>query len=294
MMRSFFEYLSRNIFPINISNMNRILVLFFFLFSATPILIAQDNGGWEYFVPEKDSVNVPKKEKKKEKVAQPKQKTKVIPQVLCYSTYKDFCEGNGYNVFNMSMLYYTRPNTKWWELNEYRFSVPAEEEIESITFKTFAVQIDSVLYVNMQPYKGFGRIYKRVKVMPNGSLLFVNDPKAKRLKYNPSVYPLAFGAGALGGAIGGALVGALSGSMKSSERNTLEDLYCYVLDPLSKKVNLVDEEILKSILADKMDVFDSYKARLNYDKYNASIVMRVLNKAGIVADDDISGVVSAK
>lgn len=274
--------------------MNRILVLFFFLFSATPILIAQDNGGWEYFVPEKDSVNVPKKEKKKEKVAQPKQKTKVIPQVLCYSTYKDFCEGNGYNVFNMSMLYYTRPNTKWWELNEYRFSVPAEEEIESITFSTFAVQIDSVLYVNMQPYKGFGRTYKRVKVMPDGSLMFVNNPKDKRFRGNPSVYPLIMGGGIIGGAIGGAIAGAITGSMRSSGSDTLEDQFCYVLDPLSKKVKLVDEDILKSILADKMDVFDSYKARLNYDKYNASIVMRVLNKAGIVADDDISSVVSAK
>lgn len=267
--------------------MNRILFLFFFLFFATPVLIAQDTQGWEFYQPEKETADVPKKEKKKEKVARPKQQSKTIPRVLCYSTYEDFCEGNGSNVFEMSMVYYTRPNSKWWELNEYRLSVPDKDERNSIIFNTFAVQVDSMLYVNMLPYKGFGRTYKRVKVMPDGSLMFVNNPNDKRFRANPSVFVMAAGGGILGGAIGGAIAGAISGGMNSSGSNTLKDQFCYVLDPLSKKVKPVDEAVMKSILAEKMDVFDSFKARLNYNKYSADIVMQVLNLAGIVADDDI-------
>lgn len=263
-MRSFFEYPNIHLTKlfINIQIMNRILFTLFFFFSVSPVLSAQQ--------------------------------TKIIPQVICFSTYEDYCEGNGYNMFNMSMTYYACSNSKWWELNEYRFYVPAEEEIESITFKTFAVQVDSILYVNMRPYKGYGRIYKRVKVMPDGSLMFVNNPKNKRIKRNSYANALILTGGTFGGAIGGAIAGAIASRIDNTESSTLEDQYCYVLDPLSKKVKLVNEEVLKSILADKTDVFDSNKTILRNHKYNAKIVMQVLNEVGIISEEDISSAVSAK
>lgn len=279
--------------------MNRFLLLVLFLFSVAPALNA--NGVSEYSEPNKGTAKESKKDKKKNKIVRLKRQIDEVPMALSYSTYEDYCEGNGYNVFDLSLIYYTRPNRKWWELNEYKVYVPEENRIEDTTYKTFAVQIDSILYVNMWHYK-FGRTYKRVKVMPDGSLMFVNAPVQNRHK-NYNLIPIfstiggGFG-GVIGGAIAGAIVGGAQGYLNakegSSESNMLEDQFCYVLDPLSKEVKLVNDEILLSILAGNKELFDSFKTPLQDKNYSADIVMQVLYKAGIISKEDIPDAVSAE
>ena len=203
----------------------------------------------------------------------------VMDARYCMS-YDDYVNNQWQTVEKLQRITRTEGQLKWSGGGLYRFKKEDKEFDKKLKKEVFAIEFGDTLYINLYglKHKGayFGIGYNSCYRMEN-KIVFTENYVSK--KKNMAIGALAGAGGVFAGAIGGLAVGLADYSIHSQWAKHV----CYIVDNNTKKVTLIDQETMPSLLADHPDLLSKYdKVEGKKEKRSAATVMPLLLKAGII------------
>ena len=111
-----------------------------------------------------------------------------------------------------------------------------------------------------------------------GKKIVITDRYVSKKK-NMAIGALAGASGVFAGAIGGLVVGLADYGLQAK----WEKEVCYIIDNDTKKITLIDQEMMSTLLADHPDLLSQYnQVESKKKKRSAITVMPLLIKAGLI------------
>lgn len=172
-----------------------------------------------------------------------------------------------------SVMVVTKSRSKqmWWGGKDFKFESNDKTLNKLLKDKAVAVMYHDTLLLNTCKLKdrgaSFGKGYARAYPMTDGRLLmtYFDVMKMNRKSMTAGMFGLV-----------GALV--MSGS---SSKDAKQDV-CYIVTPGEKKVTIVDDKVMKEMLADHPDLLEEYMQVDKKSRSNAEVVMPLMKKLGVI------------
>lgn len=200
--------------------------------------------------------------------------TSTITTVNYCTTYDDLQAGHWSSVDSVEVVTKSRTKQAWWGGKDFKFDSDNKATKRLLKKEAVAVMYRDTLLFNLNHLKDrgtlFGKGYVRAHKMADGRYLILYFDVAKM---NTKMV--------VGGMFG--LIGSLAAS--ASANKVAKQTVCYIVTLGEKKVKIIDEKVMLSLLAGRPELYDEYYKTNKKECTYAEHIVPVLKKAGIVGED---------
>ena len=195
-------------------------------------------------------------------------------------SYEEYVNDQWKTVEQLRRVTRTESQMKWSGGTLYRFNKMDKVFDKMLKKEAFAIDFNDTLYVNFYGLKHKGALlgtgYDKCYRM--GKKIVITDRYVSKKK-NMAIGALAGASGVFAGAIGGLAVGLADYGLQAK----WEKEVCYIIDNDTKKITLIDQEMMSTLLADHPDLLSQYnQVESKKKKRSAITVMPLLIKAGLI------------
>lgn len=195
-------------------------------------------------------------------------------------SYEEYVNDQWKTVEQLRRVTRTESQMKWSGGTLYRFNKLDKVFDKMLKKEVFAIDFNDTLYVNFYGLKHKGALlgtgYDKCYRM--GKKIVITDRYVSKKK-NMAIGALAGASGVFAGAIGGLAVGLADYGLQAK----WEKEVCYIIDNDTKKITLIDQEMMSRLLADHPDLLSQYnQVESKKKKRSAITVMPLLIKAGLI------------
>ncbi len=195
-------------------------------------------------------------------------------------SYEEFVNNQWQSVEQLKRIIRTENQKFWYGGAPYQFKKDDKAFDKLLKKKAFAIAFDDSIYINFHglKHKGapLGLGYDKCYLM--GNKIVITDRYVSKKK-NMTMGALAGAGGVFAGIIGGTALGIASQEILTKWAKQV----CYIIENDTKKITLIDQEMMETLLANHPDLLSQYnQVEGNKEKRSAITVMPLLIKAGII------------